>query len=111
MSREDVMQWSLWLGIANFLLTWGVALYMYMSNKNKATNSRIDALEARVTASIIDHGNRITRLEVGPTHEDLGTLHEKVNDVTTEVAQLIGTVNGMNRLLGSIDEHLRRRSG
>ncbi|WP_413460196.1 hypothetical protein [Herbaspirillum huttiense] len=109
MSREDVMQWSLLLGIANFLLTWGVALYMYLSNKNKATNARIDALEARVTASIIDHGNRLTKLEGGPTHQDLGTLHEKVNDATNEIALLNGTVTGMNRLLTSIDDHLRRR--
>ncbi|MBO9538739.1 hypothetical protein [Herbaspirillum sp.] len=109
MIREDVMQWSLLLGVANFLLTWGVALYMYLSNKNKATNARIDALEAKVTASIIDHGNRLTKLEGGPTHQDLGMIHEKINEVSTEVAMLNGTVTGMNRLLTSIDEHLRRR--
>lgn len=103
------MQWSLLLGVANFLLTWGVALYMYLSNKNKATNARIDALETKVTASIIDHGNRLTKVEGGPTHQDLALLHEKTNDVGKKVSELTGTVNGMNRLLTSIDDHLRRR--
>lgn len=109
MSREDIMQWSLLLGVANFLLTWGVALYMYLSNKNKATNTRIDTVASDLNESIKEHGNRLTKLEGGPTHQDLGTLHEKVNDATKEIALLNGTVSGMNRLLSSIDEHLRRR--
>jgi len=110
MTREDVMMWSLGLGIANFVLTWGVALYMYLTNKNKATNTRIDTLDRDMSASIIDHGNRLTQLESGPTHEDLAQLHEKSNGVARELSQLSGLVAGMNRLLCSIDEHLRRKS-
>lgn len=113
MTREDVMVWSLLLGIANFILTWGVALYMYLSNKNKATNTRIDAVAEDLTNSIIDHGNRLTQVEArvdgGPKHHDLAELHEKTNTVARELSQLTGAVSGMNRLLCSIDDHLRSK--
>lgn len=109
MSREDLMMWSLLLGIANFVMTWGVALYMYLSNKNKATNAKIDALAEELNKSIIDHGNRLTKVESGPTHQDLAKLHEKSNDVRADLSKLTGLVTGMNRLLSSIDDHLRSK--
>jgi len=110
MSREDLATLSLILSFANFVLTWGVALYMYLSNKNKATNSRIDLVMKDLNEVIKEHGNRLTKLEGGPSHQDLGQWHEKTNQLGTSLAQLTGTVNGMNRLLTSIDEHLRSKT-
>ena len=52
MSREDIV---LAISVANFALTWGVALYMYMANKNKATNERINALETDVETKLDSH--------------------------------------------------------
>lgn len=114
---------GLYISGANFLLTWGVALYMYLANKNKVTNERISSLETNMNAKIkkldddvtdelIGQGNRITSLEGGvehgPTHHDLGLLHEKINDVDGQFKELRGEVRGVKNLLDTIHQHLMR---
>ncbi|GAB2182659.1 hypothetical protein DLREEDagrD3_28820 [Denitratisoma sp. agr-D3] len=112
---------GLYISAANFLLTWGVALYMYLANKNKVTNERITKLETDLGARVQkldedvdgrldDYGNRITALEEsdehGPTHHDLGKLHEKVNEVDGQFKELRGEVKGIRNLLDTIHRHL-----
>jgi len=125
---------ALALAAANFVLTWGVALYMYLSNKNKATNERIGKLEHALTEKQNDHAKRITQLEttvdgvddIGarcpvhgerlarleeaiikvPTHEDLGDMHEKINRVAGEMSGMRGELSGVKNVLHLIHNHL-----
>lgn len=112
---------GLGISVANFVLTWGVALYMYLANKNKVTNERIDSLEDDVTKQIDklreetdqrgdDHDARINRLEVRveevPTHEDLSKMHEKINKVSDGVSNIGGELAGVKNLLDTIHKHL-----
>lgn len=108
--------------IAQFLATLGLAFYVHLTNKDKVTNDRITALETNVNTKIqkLDddveerlkkHGEDIARLEEseehGPTHHDLGKLHEKVNSVDRQVGAISGQLAGvesnvrqiMNRVL------------
>lgn len=91
MSREEI---TLALAVANFVLTWGVALYMYLANKNKATNQRIGELEEDLMEKYDDHGNRITHLEtvieMAPTHHDLAKVYEAQKRSDEKLNQLIG---------------------
>lgn len=118
-----IAQISLGITASNFVLTWGLALYMYLANKNKVTNERISSLETNmnakiqkldddVTEELTEQGNRITSLEGGvehgPTHHDLGLLHEKINDVDGQFKELRGEVRGVKNLLDTIHQHLMR---
>jgi hypothetical protein len=91
---------SLYIAVANFALTWGVALYMYLSNKNKATNERIGKLEEDIDGKLDDHGGRIAHLEGlaerAPSHDDLSKLYAAQNETAGDVRQLIGQVGEMN---------------
>lgn len=94
---------ALAISAANFMLTWGVALYMYLSNKNKATNTRITELEKDIDKALDSHTDRIAHLEgitqKAPTHEDLGKLYEKQNETARAVSQMAGEMKGMNDTL------------
>lgn len=111
----EVQHIALAIGVANFALTWGVALYMYLANKNKVTNERITTLQRDIDDKLDDHATRIAKLEVtasaAPTHDDLGDLHEKVNTVDTKVSQLDGKLDGVNNLLHTIHQYLLDRNG
>ena len=119
----EIQHIALAISVANFALTWGVALYMYLANKNKVTNARIDTLEQDLNKKIEkldddvelrldEYREKIARLEEGtehgPTHHDLGLLHEKFNGVGNDVSLLRGEVNGVKQLLHTIHEHLLR---
>jgi hypothetical protein len=132
METQDI---SLAISIANFVLTWGVALYMYLANKNKVTNGRIDTLttelntkienlEADMTLKIaaIDddfevrmdrHGEEITGLkegaEHGPTHHDLGRLHEKINQVSNKVSGIDGRLDGIGATLHQLTSEIMKK--
>lgn len=103
---------ALAISVANFVLTWGVALYMYLANKDKATNGRISELQRDIDGKLDDHAERITALEAraesAPTHEDLGGIHSKINEVSDQCAALAGEFKGVRSLLTTIHEHLLR---
>jgi len=103
MSREEV---TLALGVANFILTWGVALYMYLANKNKATNERIGKLEDDLSDKIEGHSGRITHLEtaaeMAPTHHDLAAVYESQKKSDEKLNKLIGENEGQSAILRTI---------
>lgn len=103
MSREEV---TMALGVANFILTWGVALYMYLANKNKATNERIGKLEDDLVEKIDGHSGRITHLEtlaeVAPSHQDLAKVYEAQRKSDDKLNKLIGENEGQSAILRTI---------
>lgn len=121
MNREDIV---LAISVANFALTWGVALYMYMANKNKATNERINALETDVeskldkhtkgeekkfdgiTGALGEYSQRIqhleTAIELAPTHHDLAQVYESQKKSDEKLNKLIGENEGQSAILRTI---------
>lgn len=118
MNREDI---TLLIAVANFILTWGVALYMYLANKNKATNERIGKLETDIEAKFEDrskaeeekfqavtkslgvYAERIQHLETtaetAPNHGDLAKVYEAINGLSGTVNQLVGENRGQSDTL------------
>lgn len=96
--------------VLQFLMTGGVGIYVYLSNKDKVTNDRIGKLEDDLDTKLDGQGERIAKLETrsenSPTHSDLGDIHEKINDLTAIVGDLSGQFKGVNNLLQTIHEHL-----
>lgn len=99
--------------VLQFLLTGGIGIYVYMTNKDKVTNDRITDLEKDIDKKSDDHGERIAKLEArvekAPTHDDLAKLHEKINEVSACVNRLEGEFIGASRTLQLIHETLMER--
>ncbi|HJW23793.1 MAG TPA: hypothetical protein VJ576_02755 [Rhodocyclaceae bacterium] len=63
-----------------------------------------------IDQQLADYRERIGRLETqvnaAPTHDDLGELHEKINDVAESVGTLAGEFKGANHTLQLIHQFL-----
>lgn len=104
---------ALAISAANFVLTWGVALYMYLANKNKVTNERITSLQEDFDGKLDDHATRIARLEeqakMAPTHDDLGELYKRINSVDSAVSKMNGTLESVDASLRALTSELMKR--
>ena len=99
--------------VFQFLITGGLAFYVYMSKKDTVTNERIGKLENDIDTKIDLHGERIARLEVkadkAPTHDDIGKVYDKINQVSDCVSRLEGKFEGATNTLQLIHETLMER--
>lgn len=101
------------LQLLEFVVVGACSIYVYIANKNRVTNTRIDQMETGIEAKIDGHGERIAKLEVkvraSPGHADLSGLHEKINKVGADVSTLSGEFHGVRNLLNTIHQHLLDR--
>lgn len=99
----EIQHIALAISVANLALTWGVALYMYLANKNKVTNVRINKLQEDIDEWKFDHSERIVVLETSvksvPTHDDLGGIHERITDVGLKVSSQGAKLDGIDATL------------
>jgi len=108
---DSVIEWMK-LGVVLLGLLVNVASFMYVrsSNKDKATKDQIKHMETDLAEKQDNQAERITRLEAqaenSPTHNDLGSIHEKINQLRTEVGHLSGEFIGVRNLLNTIHQHL-----
>lgn len=99
-----------WWKVAITLINVGVWLYLYLVNRNRVTNERIDKLEEGVNKRLNNHTDRLARLEQdarhAPTHDDLKRLHTRIDEVNNSLKRLEGEFSGANHTLSLIHEHL-----
>lgn len=96
--------------VLQFLLTGGIGIYVYLSNKDKVTNDRIGKLEDDLDAKMDGHIERIvaleTRADTSLTHNDLADIHEKINKIGTDISSLSGEFTGVSNLLNTLHRYL-----
>lgn len=100
--------------VLQFLLTGGIGIYVYLTNKNKVTNDRISKLEGDIDEKLDSHVERIAKIEAraekAPTHKDMAEIHEKINQVSACVNRLEGEFSGATRTLQLIHETLMEQA-
>ena len=96
--------------VLTFLMTGGIGIYVYLSNKDKVTNDRIGKLEEDLDVKLDGHIERIVALETKAasslTHNDLADIHEKINKIGTDISTLSGKFNGVSNLLDTLHNYL-----
>jgi len=119
--------WQFWFGVAQFFLTVVMGVYVWISNRDKATSAEIKktaaeivavkgeiqneikALEKARVSSCSLHLNRTTALEVqvknSPTKDDMGVLHEKINEVGKALAENTGILKTQAPQIRLLVEH------
>lgn len=96
--------------VLTFLMTGGIGIYVYLSNKDKVTNDRIGKLEEDLDAKMDGHIERIvaleTRAQTSVTHNDLAEIHEKINKIGSDISSLSGKFTGVSNLLDTLHHYL-----
>lgn len=109
----DIETAKLAFQILQFLITGGIAVYVYLASKDRVTNERINGLENDLDGKFDNHGERIARLEThgqnAPTHSDLGDLHNKVNTVDLKVSAQGGKLDAIDATLRMILSRITER--
>jgi hypothetical protein len=108
---DPIIEWiKLGVVLLGLLVNVGSFMYVRSSNKDKATKDQIEKMETDLDDKLDGQSERITRLEIrsgnSPTHEDLGSIHEKINQLRAEVGLLTGEFIGVKNLLNTLNQHL-----
>ncbi len=131
----DAAAWQFLWNVGQSLLTAGIGVYLYFSqreavrrttlnNLEHAVDDRLDTISERLTkieASLIERPGwntchaqtqRISVLEEAfrgaIKSADIARVHSRIDQVDKELAELRGETRGINHLLQTIDSHLRR---
>ena len=89
--------------VLTFLMTGGIGIYVYLSNKDKVTNDRIGKLEDDIDEKFDTYGERIAKLEAvsetAPDHADISKVYDSINQLAATVNQLVGENRGQSDTL------------
>jgi len=89
--------------VLTFLMTGGIGIYVYLSNKDKVTNDRIGKLEEDIDDKFDIYGERIAKLEAtsenAPDHTDISKVYDSINQLAATVNQLVGENRGQSDTL------------
>ena len=95
-----------WFDILQSLFMVGVSIYVWWSNKSKATRTAIDRVDARVSG----HETRLLLIEQDIKHQpgnaEIGEIHQRVDQVGQGLARLEGEMKQANLTLQLIQQHL-----
>lgn len=114
------------------LATFGIGAWLYLEKKRDITHATIINLEARHDNLLDNHAARIATLEArpippqellishakrlatleartGPSHNDLGELHQKVNDIAVSSGRMEGEIKGLSDTLRLILSRITER--
>lgn len=101
-------------------------IWMYLSNRDKVTNVRINTLQSNLNGQLTDlkeevdikmadHSDRITGLERdikhSPTHDDLADLHRRISGVASGMDTMSGELVGIKTTLNMIHQYLLNNGG
>lgn len=99
----DIELGRLLFDIAQFVLTGAIAFYVYISNKNRATNERVTKLQELIDAQIDDHAARLATVEEFMRHVpaagDIAEVREMIARVGGDVKGLKAEVQGVRDVL------------
>lgn len=85
-----------WLNVMNLVGLVLLGLYTWVVNRTKANRGAIDRVDSKVSAIDL----RLTQLETDVRHlpddDDLGEIHEKVNAIAGNMAEIKGQLVALN---------------
>lgn len=89
--------------VMQFLLTGGIGIYVYISNKNRVTNDRITTITKTFEDQMIDKERRLCKVEEHvkhvPGHEDVTKLTGTIERIGGDVRVVKAEVEGIRELI------------
>lgn len=104
-----------WWKVGITILNLGIGVYLFWERHNDGTSKRITDFEDGTDKRLDDHATRIAKveahLEMLPSHDDLGDLHDRINQVTSGMDKVSGELTGIKTTLNLIHEYLLKGGG
>ena len=95
-----------WLEVVMIVTNIALWLFVWNSNKNRATNTKIDSVEQEIEAKLEDHAEKLgrmdERLKVAISHTELKPVYDRINNMDKQ----LGEINGKLHTLDLIHEML-----
>jgi len=88
------------------LLVGGNFLYTWVANRSDRNNQDIQGIKRHVDGldkEVIQLKADIAHL---PNHQDMGEIHEKINDVAGDLSHMRGKIEGIDHSLKMLNEYL-----
>ncbi|GAB6040143.1 hypothetical protein [Endothiovibrio diazotrophicus] len=99
-----------WFELTQLGLTTLLGVYVYITSRERVTTNRIQQLESEVDTRLDEHAERLSRVEEavrqGPSHDDIGRVHHRLDLLSGELKQLIGEFKGTHETLRQIQAYL-----
>ena len=100
-----------WFDVGQYVITVGIGIYVWISRRFSAKAEEVNDVKTNV-ATIAE---RVTRLETDMahalSHEDLGAVYDRINDVGDQVANISGKMDGVKGAVDMIQEYLLNGNG
>lgn len=110
-TQSDYSALRFWLDVGQYAIAVGVGIYVWLGNRFSAKTEEVKGVRVDVAAI----ANRVTKLESDLSHalchEDLGSVHDRINDVAEQVAGLSGKMDGVKGAVEMIQEYLLTKGG
>jgi hypothetical protein len=127
--------WRMILDISNFVITWGVAIYVYFDKRKKQSDHRFDAVSQRFEAqakrfeavdkNFVALDKKLLEMESAVKHPDCarhqvledklaqsnGAFNKRLDDLHGDIRELTGSVKGLNRAVDLMNEYLINKKG
>ena len=102
--------WKLILEFVQFILYCVLGIWLWITNKNKVTNSRISEFQKDVDSRFDNQNTRLVKVESqmenANTPERIGKVHKRLDALQQTVASQAGEMKGMNKTLDLIHQSL-----
>ena len=109
----DYEAWRFWIDGLQTVLTAALGVYVWLVNRTRVNAARISKMEDEIDGRLDEAENRLTKVESdvehGPTRNDLGRIHTRIDDVAAAVARIEGESHAATRSLDLIHQHLLER--
>jgi len=129
----DYTAWRFWFDALQLIGTGVIGVYVWWANREKVTATKFAELEKKVAARIqttdhkivedkrnadcLRHQTKMGELELNigrigsevrnmPSRQEMAVLSHDINDLTNQLGQLKGRLEGINRVADLINEFL-----
>lgn len=93
------IDWRLMTDLAQFLVMLVMGAWLRRAQRDQVTQAQIQAIDARLSRAE-------ARIEQMPDHDDLGDLHDRVNQVKAGMDTMTGELTGIRTTLNLIHNYL-----
>lgn len=105
---------KIWIDVAQFLITGGIGVYIYLVNRGEAIDKRISKFKEEANKSLTDHENRIGQVEAVmkflPTHNDMTSVKSQLAGLQAETEGQTALLERLTKQVDRINEWLIDRA-
>lgn len=97
-----------WFSVGQWAFNVVVAFYLFTSRKHSATNSRVDALSARVDITEKDLIEVRTHLGNMPNQDDITMLRRDMAKLIQKIGETKGRLDAINRIFDIMNQGMMK---